>query len=234
MSAIGHLLGYAAGAIDLPAIFGKALGATQFQQLCVIAVLFIVITNTVTCLTVTEKIQVKDPNDPKPKSGGFGVFRKIWSTFRTLPPRIRGICSAQFWSWIGWFPFLFYSTTWVGETYFRYNVPDDAKDSKDVLGDMGRVGSMALVLYSSITFIGSIVLPPLVRSDEKKPISEKAGAEDSAPGFLRRLSDRLGEWKPSLITTWTAAHIMFSCSMAIAPFAASVHVATALVCICGL
>ncbi|KAF4122398.1 solute carrier family 45, member 1/2/4 [Geosmithia morbida] len=235
MSAVGHLLGYAAGAIDLLAIFGKALGSTQFQQLCILAIFFVLVTNAITCFTVTEKIQLPDLDEPKSKTSGLGVFREIWSTFRTLPPRIRAICWAQFWSWIGWFPFLFYSTTWVGETYFRYNVPDDAKDSKDVLGDMGRVGSTALVLYSSVTLIGSVVLPPLVKSpEENKSVSEKEDTERSAPGFVKRLNNKLGVYKPTLLNTWIAGHFMFSGAMAVAPFAASVNVATALVCLCGL
>lgn len=49
----------------------------------------------------------------------------------------------------GWFPFLFYSTTWVGEVYLRYDAPAEAKVAGDLTGQVGRIGSMALIADSS-------------------------------------------------------------------------------------
>ena len=66
----------------------------------------------------------------------------------------------------GWFPFLFYSTTWVGEVYFRYSKHVSVTDSTDALGDIGRVGSLSLVVFSIITFAGSILLPWVVQSPD--------------------------------------------------------------------
>jgi solute carrier family 45 protein 1/2/4 len=156
------------------------------------------------------------------------MFRQIWRTLLHLPPRVQAICWAQFWSWIGWFPFLFYSTTWVGETYFRYDVPPDAEKSKDVLGDIGRIGSTALTLYSIVTFCTAFALPLLVKSPDDD--SYRQQSPQAVAGFLQRFA----AYKPDLLSTWVFGQLMFAAAMAFAPFAASFRFATLLVCLCGL
>ncbi|KAF7541206.1 hypothetical protein G7Z17_g12012 [Cylindrodendrum hubeiense] len=226
MSAVGHVIGYGAGALDLVQMFGTTLGDTQFKQLSVIATITILVTTTVTCWAVTERVLVS--SKPSQHRGRFTVFRQIYSTLLHLPPRIQAICWAQFWAWIGWFPFLFYSTTWIGETYFRYDVPAEARQSKDTLGDIGRIGSTSLVIYSMITFGGAWILPLLVKSPEDKHFTHRP--PHAIAGFLERFS----KVKPDLLTTWMFGHIMFSGAMALAPFAHSFRFATVLVCLCGI
>lgn len=228
MSAIGHMMGYGAGALDLIAIFGTRFGDTQFKQLSLIATFFMLFSSAVTCWAVTEKVLVSTAEDSRESGGLLKVFRKIWLTLRNLPPRIQAICWAQFWAWIGWFPFLFYSTTWVGETYFHYDVPEDARDSKDVLGEIGRIGSTALVIYSVVTFIGAWLLPLLVKSPEDEKFTHRP------PQSVASLLEKLARLKPSLMNVWIAGHLMFAGSMCLAPFATSFRFATFLVVFCGL
>lgn len=149
MSAIGHGIAFATGAIDLPSLLGKSLGETQFKQLTVLAAFGLVGTCGVTCWAVTERVLISTPSKSNKEGGLYQVVSHIWSTMLYLPPRIRAICMAQFWAWIGWFPFLFYSTTWIGETYFRYDAPHDAKQSGDALGEVGRAGSQAFIIVSN-------------------------------------------------------------------------------------
>ncbi|KAH6997837.1 major facilitator superfamily domain-containing protein [Ilyonectria sp. MPI-CAGE-AT-0026] len=226
MSAVGHVIGYGAGALDLVQMFGTTLGDTQFKQLSIIASITILASTAVTCSAVTERVLVS--SKPNQHQGRFTVFRQIYSTLLHLPPRIQAICWAQFWAWIGWFPFLFYSTTWIGETYFRYDVPADAKQSKDTLGDIGRIGSTSLVIYSMITFGGAWILPFLVKSPEDKPFTQRP------PQAIARFLERFSKVKPDLLTAWMLGHLMFSGAMALAPFATSFRFATVLVCLCGI
>jgi solute carrier family 45, member 1/2/4 len=223
MSSVGQVIGYAAGALDLVSIFGSSLGDSQFKQLTVIAALAMIITNLVTCWAVTERILVSSSSSSPGvrRHRHFKVFRRIWSTVLNLPPRISAICWAQFWSWIGWFPFLFYNTTWIGETYFRYDAtPEERASDDDVLGKMGRIGSTSLVMYSSITFSSAFLLPLIIRSPaDKKPA----------------VAGGLGGWRrPDLLTAWMAGQLGFSVAMCMAPFAASYRFATVLVCLCGV
>ncbi|KAL7629466.1 hypothetical protein AAE478_000986 [Parahypoxylon ruwenzoriense] len=228
MSAIGHGIAYATGAIDLPSLLGTSLGDTQFKQLTVIAAFGLVFTCGVTSWAVTERILIAARHDPRKEDGGFKVISQIWSTIVNLPPRIRAICMAQFWAWIGWFPFLFYSTTWIGETYFRYDTPNEAKDSGDALGEIGRVGSEAFIIYSCITFLGSWILPVIIRSPDDESYTQRP------PQRLRGIAEKFNKYKPDLLSAWMCAHATFAGAMLFAPFATSFRFATILVCLCGL
>ncbi|CAI6095568.1 unnamed protein product [Clonostachys chloroleuca] len=227
MSSVGSLIGYAAGAVDMVKVFGTIFGDTQFKQLTIMAVFAITTTNALTCWAVTERVLISPKADAS-NEGRLKVFKQIWNTISNLPPRIKAICWAQFWSWIGWFPFLFYSTTWVGETYFRYDAPKDAKSSTDALGDMGRIGSTALVIYSAITFAGAFILPFFVESPEDQTFTRRP------PKYMAGFLVKMEKMKPNLLTAWICGHLMFSCAMSLAPFATSFRFATLLVCLCGL
>ncbi|PNH42756.1 hypothetical protein VD0004_g4613 [Verticillium dahliae] len=228
MSAMGHMMGYGAGAIDLVGILGTTLGDTQFKQLTLIATFFMLFSSAVTCWAVTERVLASTRPGPRKAGGRFKVFRQIWLTLLNLPPRIQTICWVQFWAWIGWFPFLFYSTTWVGETYFRYDAPEEAKNSKDMLGDIGRIGSTALVIYSTVTFIGAWLLPMITRSPDDENYTARP------PQGLATFAEKLSKRKPDLMTVWMVGHLMFAGAMFMAPFAATFRFATFLVVICGL
>ncbi|KAK3695283.1 major facilitator superfamily domain-containing protein [Podospora appendiculata] len=227
MGSLGHIIGYGMGAVDLLQLFGTMFGDTQFKQLTVIAAFGILVCSSITCWAVTERVLISVRHDPTRAQGRFKVVRQIWSTLLTLPPRIRAICWAQFWSWIGWFPFLIYSSTWVGETYFRFDVPADAKTT-DALGDIGRIGSTALTVYSTVTFISAWVLPPLIRAPEDDSFTHRP------PASIARWVEQLNKIKPDLLTAWFASHILFAFAMALTPFAQSFRFATALVALCGI
>ena len=56
MVAVGHLIGYGAGALDLGLIFGTLIGDTQFKQLTVIAAVALIFAIGVTCWAVQERV----------------------------------------------------------------------------------------------------------------------------------------------------------------------------------
>ncbi|KAK8199442.1 sucrose transporter [Phyllosticta capitalensis] len=229
MVAVGSLIGYGAGALDLEAIFGTALGDTQFKQLIVVAAIALLTCTGITCWAVSEKVLVDD-GEPRPGNGAVDILAQMVRTTTNLPPRISAICWVQFWAWIGWFPFLFYSTTWVGEIYKRYDVPAGAQQSADALGQIGRLGSLSLIIFSTITFIGSVALPSLVRT----PDDEKPEFTPRPPPGLAGVFEVYEKNKPSLLTAWTISHIIFTCTMILAPLANSFRYATTIVAICGI
>ncbi|KAI9745106.1 MAG: hypothetical protein M1818_001384 [Claussenomyces sp. TS43310] len=227
MAAIGHLIGYVAGTIDLVSIFGTSFGDTQFKKLVLIAGSGLMFTVGVTSWAVNERVLISS-KDADAKVSGMQIVRQILKTTINLPPRIQYICWAQFWSWIGWFPFLFYSSTWVGETYFRYDVPVDLRDSRDALGDIGRIGSMSLVVFSTITSCGAFLLPFFVRSPDEE------GFTPRPPNSIAKVVTKFNQYKPDLLTAWFVGHLTFACTMIFAPFAMSFRSATTLVALCGL
>ncbi|KAI0535750.1 major facilitator superfamily domain-containing protein [Xylaria digitata] len=228
MSAIGHGIAFATGAIDLPSLLGKSLGETQFKQLTVLAAFGLVGTCSMTCWAVTERVLLSPPSKSNKEGGLYEVASHIWSTMLHLPPRIRAICMAQFWAWIGWFPFLFFSTTWIGEIYLRYDAPHNAKQSGDALGEVGRVGSKAFIIYSFITFFGSWFLPVVIKSPDDQTYTQRP------PQSISGIVEKFNKYKPDLLTAWVCAHATFAAAMLFAPFARSFTFAATLVCICGL
>ena len=174
------------------------------------------------------------------------MISKILKTTLHLPDRIQAICWVQFWAWIGiltaslviqslltlagWFPFLFYSTTWVGEVYFRYHPETNASASKDTLGDVGRVGSLSLVVFSIITFAASVLLPFVVQS----PDQDRRKFTPRGPPTITPILQTINNNKPDLLTAWQWSHFIFAGGMCLAPFVRSLQMATILVSICGI
>lgn len=229
-AAAGHLLGYAIGSLDLKALFGTTLGSTQFKQLTNICAFVLVAAVGVTSWAVNERVLISDGDKSGRKEGPLDVFRRIANTAQRMPARIQAICWIQFWSWIGWFPFLFYSSTWVGETYFRYDAPHETGQSTDRSGDVGRIGSMALITFSLVTLLSSIILPWMVKSPEDDYHSYTPVPQSSTSPLVVEV------WhgKPSLVSAYMVAHLIFAASMLLAPLVASVRFATLLVALCGV
>lgn len=221
------MVGYIIGVVDLVKVFGTSFGDTQFKKLTVVAAAAIIFSVGLTSWAVTERVLVSG-KDSEERPGPVQIVRKIFKSAMNLPPRIQAICWVQFWSWIGWFPFHFYSTTWVGETYFRYDAPLGVKGSKDVLGDVGRIGSMSLVVFSIATTTGSLFLPMLIKSPDEDQFTHRP------PAAIAGIVTKFNKYKPDLLSAWICGSLMFSCTMVFAPFAHSFRFATTLVGLCGM
>ncbi|CAD0114768.1 unnamed protein product [Aureobasidium uvarum] len=89
---------------------------------------------------------------------------------------------------------------------------------------------MSLIVFSIVTFIGSIMLPWMVNSPE----DEKPDFTPRPPASIAPIVKTVVERKPSLLTAWTVAHLIFAGSMVFAPFVTSLRFATMLVAVCGI
>ena len=58
MVAVGHLVGYGAGTIDLLMVFGPSLGDSQFKQLTVIAAAALLFSVGITSYAVEERVLI--------------------------------------------------------------------------------------------------------------------------------------------------------------------------------
>jgi solute carrier family 45, member 1/2/4 len=112
----------------------------------------------------------------------------------------------------------------------RYDAPPEARTADDTLGQIGRVGSMSLIVFSIITFIGSIVLPWVINS----PDDEGPGFTPRPPQSVAGALIEIEKHKPSLLTAWTWTLVMFSAAMILAPFVHSLASATTIVAFCGV
>ena len=117
------------------------------------------------CVCVAER----DPSfegPPTPQEGLLNFFRSLARSVRSLPLQIKKVCEVQFFAWIGWFPFLFYITTYIGDLYFDQefeknpNMTDDEVSA--VLEEGTRVGTGALLIFAITTFAASVFLPFII------------------------------------------------------------------------
>ncbi|KAG0231446.1 hypothetical protein BGW41_002183 [Actinomortierella wolfii] len=165
---LGGIFGYFMGNVNLPEVL-PAFGNTQIKGLCIVACLFLVFNVGLTCWAVTERVMVRATSSSSSTLSEFlGGFRTIFQSIRHLPLQIQRLCNVQFFAWMGWFPFLFYSSTYVAEIYTREKQGDQGSDgntespSAELNDAAVRAGSYSLLVYSIVSLAASILLPVFV------------------------------------------------------------------------
>lgn len=125
-----------------------------------------------------------------------------------------------------------YSTTFVGEVLKRYDVAarESLRSSTDVVGDIARVGSMALVLFSCVSLASSLLLPWVVTSPESDGLHKKSVRNGSLGNFLEAIMP----FKPNLATAWIFGHIMYASLMLMTLFVSTVNWAMVCVALSGV
>lgn len=125
-----------------------------------------------------------------------------------------------------------YSTTFVGEVLKRYDISaqQSLQSSTDVVGDIARVGSMALVLFSCVSLASSVLLPFVVTSPESNMLHKKPLRN----GALARFQHMILPFKPDLATAWICGHIMYASLMLMTLFVSTVWWAMVCVALSGV
>ncbi|QIW99158.1 hypothetical protein AMS68_004676 [Peltaster fructicola] len=180
LSGVGNIVGYLFGYVDLPKYFAF-VGDTQFKVLCVFACIVLLGTLTISCITIQERDPRLD-GELEPQTGGvLTFFRDLFHSMQNLPDQIKRVCEVQFFAWIGWFPFLFYITTYVGGVYvdpiFREHENMSSDEIDAAWAEATRMGTFALLIFAITTFASSVLLPFLVassfRPEEPEPITPR-------------------------------------------------------------
>ncbi|KAK4947011.1 hypothetical protein LTR10_014153 [Elasticomyces elasticus] len=185
MTGVGNVLGYVFGYLNLPRYF-HFFGNTQFKVLVVIASIFLTVTVSISLFTIKERNpQLDPPSNTDHENGGFvGFFKQVFNSIKHLPPQTRKVCEIQFFHWIGWFPFLFYITTYIGQLYVDPHLNPDLPDSEvdKLWAQATRVGTFALLIYAITAFASNIVLPFLVQPTyQNEPDEDESDDEDDEP-----------------------------------------------------
>lgn len=217
MFGLGSVAGFFIGGVNLPKIL-PWLGRTQLEVLCVVSSTLLLVFHGITAGAVEEKVLVMD-GSATDANVLVRIFKDIWDNILTLPRTIRSICMVQFFSWIAWFPVLFYSSTWVGDIYKAAAIANGrAEDDPTLPDEATRAGSLAL-LYSSVLSLGiSVVAPFFIHPSGTSP-NEKNGF--------------LGKMKISLGGLWSLSQAIFACSMMATLLPQTVATSTIIVTITG-
>ncbi|KAI8880900.1 MFS general substrate transporter [Backusella circina FSU 941] len=222
MVGLGNVAGYFMGYANLVQIF-SFFGDTQLKVLCVFASIALIVCDIITCYAVREKVLLK-PIEKSNKSP-FAFFSDIFHNVWNLPTPIQRICNVQFFAWIGWFPFLFYSTTWVAEIY-KKSEAEEGGSVGDKMTQGTRAGSFAFLVYSLVSLSASFVLPLIVRPSMYAP--------DITQGRFTNITKYLRVNWLTLPRAWTISHIIF-CTCMLSTFLVSDVTAAAIVIgLCGI
>lgn len=160
MIGLGNIIGYLFGFIDLLSVF-PWLGDSQMKVICIISSLVFISGIALTCISVKEIPYIAEPLQESWVTFTINVFKRIYNGLWKLPSSLQSVCNVQFLVWIGWFPFLFYSTTWMAEVLGRTMDTSDP----NFLTLATQLGSFGFFLYSLISFSSSIILPLLITSE---------------------------------------------------------------------
>ncbi|KAL8868985.1 MAG: hypothetical protein Q9174_004611, partial [Haloplaca sp. 1 TL-2023] len=176
---IGSVLGYLSGYVNLPKIL-PFFGNTQFKVLSVITCIAMGGTVFISCIFITERDPRHDGPPPTEKLGVIAFFKQIYRSARRLSPQIRKVCEVQFFNWIGWFPFLFYITTYIGQLHvnpiFRAHPDMSPKEVDEAWESATRVGSFALLIFAITSFSSNMLLPFLVVPTYRAPPPSRKGS----------------------------------------------------------
>ncbi|KIR32051.1 hypothetical protein I352_05680 [Cryptococcus deuterogattii MMRL2647] len=173
----------------------RLVGGGQFRK----ALILLVLTVWITCWTQEEK--EKDSIFGERRSKIRDVVGTIYEAVLHLPKPIRRVCIVQIAAFMGWFPYLFYSTTYVAEVMAKevHHKPDIDRAT--------RAGSLALLIYSFVAIIAGTLLPYLAARDRRllKPTSEKLrdgeieieneDEEDEEHVEMERIREMVQQWK---------------------------------------
>ncbi|KIW79069.1 hypothetical protein Z517_08909 [Fonsecaea pedrosoi CBS 271.37] len=177
MTGVGNVFGYVFGYLNLPRYF-SFFGNTQFKVLVVLASIALSSTVLISILAIKERNpQLDPPSKADYESGGLlSFFRQVFSSMRRLPPQIRKVCEIQFCQWLGWFPFLFYITTYIGQLYVDPHLKPGLSDDEveKFWAKATRIGTLALLTYAIVSFSSNIILPFLVVPTYKSKVRHDA------------------------------------------------------------
>ena len=189
------------------------LGHTQFQVLCSIACTALCGTIIITCVYIRERDPRLEGPPANPNLGVISFFRTILNSIVRLPPQIRKVCEVQFFNWIGWFGFLFYMTTYIGQLevnpIFAAN-PDLTLDEVDqAWEDATRKATFALLIFAITSFAANMLLPFLVVPSYRTlepTIKTPSSAHQYTPGTPGTLSASISSFFPPAPTPSATLH----------------------------
>ncbi|KAJ7129532.1 hypothetical protein C8R44DRAFT_777013 [Mycena epipterygia] len=239
MTNAGNIVGYGFGFLplaELPLL--RLVGGKQFRKFCIICIIILVGTVWITCYCHEEQ---ERPVLHQKKSKSNEVFENIRTAILNLPRPIRRVCYVQLFAFMGWFPFLFYATTYVGQVMAHELGEEPDADLAT------RKGEFALLLYSIVAVVSGIILPHLANRDRR--LMAHHGDEDE-DAELTRIRNTVQQWRaeaarhgrpvrlpvmPFLLRNiWTGALLLFTVLTMSTFFITTVFQATIFIALIGI
>ncbi|KZW04105.1 MFS general substrate transporter [Exidia glandulosa HHB12029] len=240
MNHAGSIIGNGIGFINLAAFpLFNFLGGDQFRKFSFVVLIVLVSTVWITCFSHEEAPRT-DNFRRQGRTSLISIFADIIKSIKNLPKPIRRVCFVQLFAWMGWFPFLFYSTLWVGEVMANELGEDPDKDVAT------RAGEFALCLHAITAALFGWLLPLLTKRDRRLLVFE----DDPRDHDLAQIRNMVRGWRAEamregkklklptmpfmLRNIWTAALLLFAVLMGLSVFVRTVVQATIIIAALGI
>ncbi|KAK0236313.1 sucrose transporter [Armillaria nabsnona] len=201
MFSLGSVIGFFIGNLDLPSLL-PFLGHAELEVFSIIVSFLLLAGHVSMALLVKEKVLLTTAPGPKgPLIRTFiQQFKTIVTNIRTLPRVIKQICIIQFFTWISWFPLLFYTTLYIGDLHKREYYTSllltesigpstlglinsaviSRQDDTDALeAESTRLGSRALFFSSILALSTNVLLPFFIIKTRRKSARHLNAGYDS-------------------------------------------------------
>ncbi|KAF7301801.1 ANK-REP-REGION domain-containing protein [Mycena indigotica] len=239
MTNAGNIIGFGFGFLplaELPLI--KLLGGSQFRKFCIICIVILVATVWITCYLHEEQ---ERPAVANQRGQTKEVLENIKNAIFNLPRPIRRVCYVQLFAFMGWFPFLFYATTYVGQVMAE----EIGREPDPELAT--RKGEFAMLIYSIVAVVSGTILPHLANRDRRLMAQQ---GDDDVDAELTRIRGMVRQWKidaarqgkplrlpvmPFLLRNiWTGALLLFTVLTMSTLFIHTVFQATIFISLIGI
>ncbi|KAF2970562.1 hypothetical protein GQX73_g2981 [Xylaria multiplex] len=237
---LGNIIGYIAGGINLPK-YVWFFGSTQFKDLCAIASIFLCSTVLFSTTVIRERNPQLSKSQAEGRLGLFSFFVKIFAAIKRLPPQISKVCVVQFFAWVGFFPMLFYTSSYIGDIYVQPYLEENPHMTPAELDDLyeraTRMGTHALLIFAITSLATNVILPFFI--DPTYDHHPAAGGQihvihEDDVSITRKWLQRLVIPGFTLRRAWMLSHILFAVSMFSTLVARSIEAATALIGLIGI
>ena len=244
LTGIGNIIGFVAGYVNLPEYLWF-LGNTHFKILCVIACIALGLTIALSTSLVHERDPRLDGPPAKKTPGIVPFFFGIFKSIKRLPPQTKRVCQVQFFAWVGFFPLLFYTSSYIGEIYVQPYLEDNPnmtpKELEALYEQATRIGTLALLINAIVSLLTNVFLPFFIAPTfDSRPVVSRASG-DTTTAF--KVSDT-GERRPlleylripgfTLKRAWFGSLVLFAGAMFCTPLVRSVEAATVLIGVAGV
>ncbi|KAF3769885.1 MFS general substrate transporter, partial [Cryphonectria parasitica EP155] len=245
ITGVGNIVGYIAGYLDLPKIMWW-LGDSQFKCLCAIASVALGCTVLLSMVIKERDPRLEGPKQASRQPGVFSFFIKLFTSIKRLPPQTKKVCIVQFCAWIGFFPMLFYTSSYIGEIYVQPYLeenPHMTPEEVDQLYEKAtRVGTFALLIFAITSLTTNVFLPFFIAPTyDSQPVGEAPGEGPSTSLHTYGGENNSKSWTDRLIIpgltlrrAWMFSQLLFMVSMLCTVIVRTVPAATVLVGLVGI
>lgn len=243
VTGIGNIAGYIAGYVNLPTYLWF-LGSNQFKILCAVASIGLAITIALSTAVIHERDPRADGSRMKKTPNIVSFFFNIVKSIKRLPPQTKRVCEVQFCAWVGFFPLLFYTSSYIGEIYiqpFLEENPNMTPEELEVLYEQAtRIGTFALLVNAIVSLLTNVFLPFFIAPTfDSQPVSfnDHTGqlATAKTTGLPRRsYLDCLRIPGFTLKRAWLGSLLLFAISMFCTVLVRSTGAATVLIGLAGI